>query len=704
MAKKKKAPQPVAAPAAKRAPMAGTDRVVWICLHLIVLLVPIAMTNISVFGGTGLPLTYDQFDIVKVFVMRAITLVAVGAWLWGILLNGGRIRFTKVEWLILAFLGWLVLTSAVSIHPATAIFGKYRRFEGLISFVNYMAVFFLALQVVDRPSRIKSLARTLLIGGALVSFYGVLQFAGADPAQWGALPFETNRAFSTFGNPDLLGGYLIFPLAISLGLALAEENLWARVVYWLGFLLVAFCWLVAFVRGAWIGGAFAILILVVAAIWAKAKMTAVDWSFSGVIAAIFGVVTVKSLTSASEVTNVIARLTSIFQFDQGSGLTRFQIWQAAWGAIKARPITGWGADTFRLLFPRFKPLAYTKTAGYLSVADNVHDYPLQLATALGIPGLLMLYGLFAWGLIASFKQVFARGKGTERLVLAGFWAAAAGYLLHLFFGLSVTGSTIFLWLALGVLLSPGASVREVKAPSWGVYAAVAAVTLCAILSFGNVRYIVADHWYLKGRVVDSGAARVADIEKAIQYNPYNDMYRSELGLAWQDMFIASVSAGDMSDTTKRQAALTYYANAEAGLKAAIDFVPTEYDNYVFLANLYNQGGYYVDIKYVDEAIKIAKKGIEVEPYGPAIRIQLAFAYMNLGQYKDAEATARTASDMDPNYIEAWASLGDALRLEGKLTEAKSAYEKALGIDSTRPDIKQSLANVEASLAATPTAK
>lgn len=704
MAKKKKAPQPVAAPAAKRAPMAGTDRVVWICLHLIVLLVPIAMTNISVFGGTGLPLTYDQFDIVKVFVMRAITLVAVGAWLWGILLNGGRIRFTKVEWLILAFLGWLVLTSAVSIHPATAIFGKYRRFEGLISFVNYMAVFFLALQVVDRPSRIKSLARTLLIGGALVSFYGVLQFAGADPAQWGALPFETNRAFSTFGNPDLLGGYLIFPLAISLGLALAEENLWARVVYWLGFLLVAFCWLVAFVRGAWIGGAFAILILVVAAIWAKAKMTAVDWSFSGVIAAIFGVVTVKSLTSASEVTNVIARLTSIFQFDQGSGLTRFQIWQAAWGAIKARPITGWGADTFRLLFPRFKPLAYTKTAGYLSVADNVHDYPLQLATALGIPGLLMLYGLFAWGLIASFKQVFARGKGTERLVLAGFWAAAAGYLLHLFFGLSVTGSTIFLWLALGVLLSPGASVREVKAPAWGVYAAVAAVTLCAILSFGNVRYIVADHWYLKGRVVDSGAARVADIEKAIQYNPYNDMYRSELGLAWQDMFIASVSAGDMSDTTKRQAALTYYANAEAGLKAAIDFVPTEYDNYVFLANLYNQGGYYVDIKYVDEAIKIAKKGIEVEPYGPAIRIQLAFAYMNLGQYKDAEATARTASDMDPNYIEAWASLGDALRLEGKLTEAKSAYEKALGIDSTRPDIKQSLANVEASLAATPTAK
>ncbi|MCE5192115.1 MAG: O-antigen ligase family protein [Actinomycetia bacterium] len=705
MAKKKKRPQAVGAKAVvATVPMSGTDRVVWVCLHLLVLLVPIAMSNTSVFGGRGLPFTYDQFDIVKVFLQRAIMLVAAGAWLWGILVKGGRVRFSRIEWLVLAFLGWLVLTSVLSIHPPTAIFGKYRRFEGLISFVNYMVVFFLALQVVDRPSRIRSLARTVLIGGVLVSFYGVLQFLGADPAQWGALPFETNRAFSTFGNPDLLGGYLIFPLAIALGLALSEEEVWVRIVYWVAFLLVAFCWLVAFVRGAWIGGAVAIAVVVFAAIWAKSKATAVDWSFGGVIAAIFGVVTVKSLTSPSEVTNVLARLTSIFDFKAGSALTRFQIWQAAIAAIKTRPVFGWGADTFRLLFPRFKPLAYTRTAGYLSVADNVHNYPLQLATALGVPGVLMLYGLFVWGLVTSAKQVFVRGKGAERLVLAGFWAAAAGYLVHLFFGLSVTGSTVFLWLALGVLVSPGAAVREVKAPSWGRYAAIAAVTICAILSVANVRYIMADHFYLQARVVDSGTQRVRDIEKAIEYNPYNDMYRSELGLAWQDMFISAVTQGAISDPAKRSEALGYYQNAEQGLLKAIAFVPTEYDNYVFLSNLYNQGGYYLDITYVDKAVEIAKKGIGVEPYGPAIRVQLAFAYTNLGRYDDAATAAKAATEMDPNYIEAWVSLGDAYRLGGKLADAKAVYEKAVALDAARPDIQQSLAAVEASLAATGTAK
>lgn len=704
MAKKKKMPQPVVKQAAVvRAPMSGTDTIVWVCLHLLVILVPIAMSNTSIWGGQGLPLTYDQFDIVKVFLQRAIMLVAVGAWAWGLLMKGGRVRFTKVEWLVLAFLGWVVLTSALSIHPATAVFGKYRRFEGLISFVNYAVVFFLALQIVDRPSRIRSLARSLVIGGVLVAFYGVLQFMGADPAKWGSLPFETNRAFSTFGNPDLLGGYLIFPLAISLGLALSEEKVWARVTYWFSFLLVAFCWLVAFVRGAWIGGAFAIALLVFAVIWAKSKMTTVDWSFGGAIAAIFGVITVKSLASPSEVTNVLARLTSIFDFKAGSALTRFQIWEAAWGAIKARPITGWGADTFRLLFPRFKPLAYTQTAGYLSVADNVHNYPLQLATALGIPGLLMLYGLFIWGLVVSAPQAFARGKGVERLMLAAFWAAAAGYLLHLFFGLSVTGSTVFLWLSVGVLLSPGASVKEVKAPSWGVYAVTAVVIVLAVLSVANVRYIMADNFYLKARVVDSGMQRVTDIEKAISYNPYNDMYRSELGLAWQDLFVSAISQGVPTDAAKQQEALGYFQNAEQKLTEAIDFVPTEYDNYVFLANLYNQGGYYIDPKYIEDAVRIAKKGVEVEPFGPAIRVQLAFAYTNLGQYDDAIAAAQAAAEMDSNYLEAWVALGDASRLSGKLPEAKVAYERALSMQPGRTDLAQSLSAVEASMTTTGTA-
>ncbi len=677
-----------------------TDRIVWICLHLLVSLVPLAVANPSVIGIQAMPITYDQFDIVKVFVMRALVTIGAAAWLWGLLTRGARVRVPREIWVVVAFLAWVALTTVFSVHPLTALFGKYRRFEGLISFVTYAVAFFLALQVVDRPSRIRSLARTLVVSGVLVSAYGVAQRLGLDPARWGTLPFESLRAFSTYGNPDLLGGYLMFPLAVSLGLALSEERQGARVAYWGAFAITGLCLLVSYVRGAWIGGTLAIIVMGVAAFRVRARWGSTDWGAVGVAAVLAAIETVRSLRSTDGVTNVFERIRSIFEFGQGSALTRFQIWQAAIAAIKERPILGWGADTFRLLFPRFKPLAYTATAGYLSVADNVHNYPLQLASAIGIPGVLIAYGFFAWTLIRSARHAFASQAGGSRLAYTGFWAASLGYIVHLFFGLSVTGSTIFLWLSLGVLLSPSARVHEVEAPSWGVVPAAGVLLVAGALLVGNVIYLRADNYHLKARILSNGMARVENAKRAVELNPSNDMYRTEVGLAWQDLFMSAIAQG-LPDAAAREQALAYFKEAERSLIEVIEFVPMEYDNYVFLANLYNQGAYYLDPAYADKAIDIAKRGIEVEPYGPAIRLQLAVAYANLGRYTEAAAVARECVRQDPNYIDGWSMLGDAERLAGNLEAAKEAYEKALAIQR-RADIEASLRAVEASLAATTT--
>lgn len=680
---------PVAAAAAT--PDTLGDRIVWACLHILIFLVPIAVSNPSVIGIDALPLTYDQFDIVKVFVMRALVLIAGAAWLGGLFARGGKVRVTRVEWLVLALLAWIVLTSVLSVHPATAVFGKYRRFEGLLSFMTYMGAFFLTLQVVDRPARIRSLARTLVVGGALVALYGVVQYLGLDPASWGRLPFEANRAFSTYGNPDLLGGYLIFPLAISLALAFSESEQRMRAVYWGAFLLVAFCWLVAFVRGAWIGGVVALIALGVAVVRSRTRYTVVDWGFSGVVAVLFGIVTARSLSTNDAVMNVANRITSIFKFSEGSAQTRFQIWQAALAAIRERPIFGWGADTFRLLFPRFKPEAYTQTAGFLSVADNVHNYPLQLATAIGIPGLLMLYGLFVWTLVTSARSAFSRDSGPGRLLVAGFWAAMLGYIVHLFFGLSVTGSTIFLWIAMGVLLSPSAEVREVRAPSWGIAPAVAVVALCAALFVGNVVYIVADHAYLNSRIVTTGADAVSEAKRAVKLNPFNDMYRTEVGATYKQQFELAVGSGDSAS------AGLYFAEAEKELQSVIDWVPMEYDNYVFLAHLYNQGAFaYGDASYAQKAVAVAEKGIEVEPFGPAIRLQLATAYMTLDQPQQALETAERAIQMDMRYPDVWVSIGEANRALGNLEASREAYQRALDLQPGRTDALQGIEAIDAS--------
>ena len=681
--------------------MDTTEKIVWISLNVLVFLVPLAMSNANwigaMFKGTAfgtfwtLPLTYDQFDIAKVFVMRACALVGMGAWAFTFFWRGGTLRRTKIDWFIVAILGWVLLTSFTSISVATAIFGKYRRFEGFLSFLTYAAAFFLTVQIVDRPSRIRSIARTLVVSGMVVAFYGLLQYTGHDPVNWGSvLPFEANRSFASYGNPDLLGGFLIFPLTVSLAMALTEQRLRWRITYWLGFGLVTVCWVTAFTRGAWIGGAVALLLLIVAAVVAKAPAFSpkvptgqVDIAFGGVAAIAAAAVVGKSLTTTSEVMNVWSRLRSIFDIASGSGKSRTEIWQAAWDAIKARPLTGWGADTFRLVFPKFKPAAYTADAGYLSVADNVHDYPLQVTSALGVPGFLLLYGTFAYALVLGFGNAFSRDRGAERLVVAAFWAAAFGYIVHLMFGLSVTGTTIFLWLALAIILTPTARPMEFRAPAWTQVLASTLAALALVLSVLNVVYVVADHYYLQSNFDRSaGDGGVGAAKLAITLNPYNDMYRTQLGQAYQEQMSSYLSAARQAQADKQdptapfdQAKLSFQLS-EQSMKDAIAFVPTEYDNYNFLASLYNQAGVYFDAKYYQSAWTIAQQGMAVEPYGPAVRVQGAIALASMGKYDEAIALATKASAMDPVYTEPYTMLGDLYRQKGKWTEAAKWYRKA----------------------------
>jgi tetratricopeptide (TPR) repeat protein len=701
--------------------MSQSERLVWVCLHLLVFLVPLVISNLTALGigvpipgATALvkvaPFTFDQFDIVKVFTMRAIVLIAFGAWAWGILTKGGRVRFTRVEWVVAAFLAWVTLTTVLSVHPPTAVFGKYRRFEGLLSFITYAAVFFLALQVVDRPSRARSLARTFSISGMLVALYGVGQYLGIDPWTWGNLPFETNRGFSTFGNPDMYGGFLVLPFGVTLGLALSERDERWRSAYWVFTLILVVAGLTSFTRGAWIGATVALIAFVWAYLVARRgsdmRLERVDQRFLGVTAVAAIAVIARSLANPDPVRNVVSRVVSIFQFDQGSALTRFQIWEAALAAIRERPFFGWGADTFRLLYPMFKREEYVASAGYLSVADNVHNYPLQLASALGVPGALLLYALFAYALYASARQVFVRGSGTDRLVFAGFWAAALGYIVHLIFGISVTGSTVFLWLCFGVLLSPGARAKVVQPPRIGPFVGAAIIVLVVVGSWMNIRYIVADNHYLRAKVVERDQLKALEhIDRAIELNPYNDMYLLDRGQIIANLFqnaaftAAQQEATGADATATKESARVLLEQAEQAYTKTIEYVPEEYDTYVFFANLYNLAAVYVDPAYSKQAIEIGLRGVEVEEFGPAIRLQLCIAYMAANEPEKALEQIKRATEMDPNYTDAWTLLGDVYRRMGRYDEADAAYKYVLEKNPEHPEARSGLLSAATSRAA-----
>ncbi len=700
-----RAPSPPVVPAEN---MSTARKIAWYSLLAMIFLVPIAIGNFT-WLGFAMPITYDQFDIVKVFLQRVLGLIALGAWSWDMLNHGGKLRRTPVDWLILGFLAWVLLTTFTSFHSPTAFFGKYRRFEGFLSFFNYAVIYFLVLQFADRPSRVKTLAQTLFWSGVIVTGYGVAQSVGVDMIKWGALPFEPNRSFSTYGNPDLLGGFLMFSIPITLGLALSESRTNWRLIYWAGMLLNVWCWITAFTRGAWIGGFVGIGFVIFFAWRHSAKLSKIDLIPVGGIIAVGTGIIVRSLSNPNEVMNFGRRFASILDFQGGSGKTRTQIWTAAIDAIKDRPLFGFGADTFRLVFPKYKPREYVNDAGYLSVADNVHNYPMQLAAGIGVIGMLLMYGVFAWAAIRSAPAIFKKTEDSKRILLGAFWAACAGYLVQLMFGLSVTGNTFLLWTAMAVVLAPTAAIIEFKAPSWGL--AASAVMLCAVgLGVGYQFVIIqADHAYLQARIGLRGAARTAMALKAVKLNPFNDMYRAEVGLAYTDEALDYINQAQQAQQANQDpqslvaAAQERFNLAEASLRETIAFVPPEYDNYVFLSNLYNLGAQiFSQPAFYDKAAQAAREGIEVEEFGPAIRVQLARAL--LGQNNSAEAIRQLviAFDMDIAYTEAAVLLAQVYEQEGRYDEALEVLRRAAIRKPGEAGVAETITRLEASATPTPT--
>jgi hypothetical protein len=303
----------------------------------------------------------------------------------------------------------------------------------------------------------------------------------------------------------------------------------------------------------------------------------------------------------------------------------------------------------------------------------------------------------------SFGLVFVKSDDTKRILVGAFWAACAGYLLQLMAGLSVTGNTFLLWTALAVVLAPGASVVTVKAPNWGnVAAAVAVVLIVAGIGYQFV-ILSADRAYLVARIGATGVARTASARRAVALNPFNDMYRAEVGLALTDETFDALSAvqGAQDRDQAMSAAQMKFQEAEAALRAAIDFVPSEFDNYVFLTNLYNVGGQTMNSSYYAKAVEIADIGVAVEPFGPALRVQRARALIVLGRKDEALKDLEIAVKLDPIYEEAALFLSKTYVSAGRTDDAIRMLRKVPGW-SERPDIKREVESLESSGSATST--
>lgn len=660
-----KQPRPVASRQSRPVLEHRLDMATYYSLLAIVIAVPLA------FGQ----FTYDPFDMPKVVVLRAITLFAAGAWAARFLLGRrADIRRTPLDWLVLAFIAWVALSTVFSVSLPTSILGKYRRYEGFISFANYAVVFFLAAQTLRDRERVHTLARTMVAVGAAVGLYGICQYFGLDFLNWARPALNKYRAFSTYGNPDLLVGYLVFLVPIGIGVfATAKDKTRSR-IYAACTFVIFMAMMLTFSRSAWPAILVALIYLGVLAWRQKIVEPKQIAAGAAVLVVLVGAFTIYSLRSSSPTTNVYERAKILATPTKGTAGARLEMWKTSIAATKDRPITGFGPDTFRLLFPFYKTVRYVQLSGYASFVDNAHSYPFQLAPTIGIPGALLFYAVLVLALVSSTRWAWRREKernAPERFFAASLAAGVLAYSVHQLFSLSVTGTTVLMWIALAALMLPLSRASEIEwKPGSAVLRAVAASALAIALLAGlylNFRYMAADVAFLRSQRAGARNAdeAMASVDEALALDPYIDAYRIEKA----NLLLGKAMAG--RDKQGVFGAIEY-------LKESVALAPREYTNYEMLARAYVAAAQLGDKRYETEALDTLLYALRyIHPHAPSAMVHVAAAYLAERAPRKALPYAKEALLEDPHYAEAAYQLGVVYEALGRKALALRVYERAV---------------------------
>lgn len=356
----------------------------------------------------------------------------------------------STDWInriLLLYFAWLAFSTLFSIDPMQSVLGNLYRIEGLSTILVYFILFLIARQ---QGTISKKNIDWMLITGCVVVIYGILQSYGLEFFPRDFIRENWVAPFSTIGNPNFLGTYIVLLLPFAVHSYIIEKKKIGLFIY----VILFYGLLTTMTRGTWIG-AFASILVYFGIIFIHHKKFLIN--FKDVI--FFGMVTVSCLIvfDMSNSGTFFLRLLSISQDIREvltggdnlelAGSYRMFIWLKSIELIKMRPIIGFGLENLHLAFEQYFTEDIINLVGRPLIIDRAHNEYLHIAVSSGIPAVL---------LYLSFISLVIR-KGITKLLELPYaiplLVAVIGYLVQAFFNISVVAVVYVFWIFLGFLAS-----------------------------------------------------------------------------------------------------------------------------------------------------------------------------------------------------------------------------------------------------------
>lgn len=258
--------------------------------------------------------------------------------------------------------------------------------------------------------------------------------------------------FSTFFNPNPLGGFLAMACLLALGTVLAAQGWWRRSLWLVAGALVLAAIVPTYSKGA----ELALLIAALVSVALLAGATANRRRNLRVLGAALGLAALAAALSLI-LPATRPRLLAAFGGQSASNMFRILTWEGTARMALDHPLLGVGPGGFKYAFMQYAVAGYTEAA---------HQNYLHVAAEQGFIGLSLFLWLIGAALFTTRRALKRAGSLRDRMLVIAPAASLVVLLAHSFldYDLYIGAIGLSFWLILG-LLAHHAHGGEVEAPT-----------------------------------------------------------------------------------------------------------------------------------------------------------------------------------------------------------------------------------------------
>ncbi len=413
---------------------------------------------------------YSDFVISQYFLFCLLTEVILFFWLTKLILSFGnrasnwKLGFRKFRILlpVLIFIIVLGLATLFSQSPYRSFWGSYARKMGYLTWLHFFVFFLILFFNLKNNKQVKRIFKIILFSSLIIIIYGFCQFLNFDFVDWLEPPSQTFRIFSTIGQPNFLGSWLLLiaPIIIYFFINIfhklkedksPRQQLKAGLIMSLLFALV-FSLVLTQSRGAWIGLFLSFFFFsIIYNFLQKQKRLALLLLILFILIIVFGVYVncFPPQTNAND-SFLLYRLKTLANLRNSvTGQVRFKDWQTAWSLIQEKFILGYGPETQSLNFPQYYAPEYALLEKINSYSDRAHNDFLDMLLVSGILGLISYLFLIVSVFYFGLKNIF---QNRYRLIVLVLLTGLFGYLISLQFSFHVIPTAIYFWGYMAIIL------------------------------------------------------------------------------------------------------------------------------------------------------------------------------------------------------------------------------------------------------------